>query len=463
MGGLDFSAADVARATGGKLLSGAGEQRISGVTIDSRQVKPGDMFVALKGERVDGHQFIPEAVARGAVAVLLEREIFPPGTVALLKVPDCREALLDLAAWHRRRFSLVTVGITGSTGKTTTKEMVAAVLAQSFSVHKNRGNYNTEIGVPLTLFELEPDHEIAVLEMGMRGREQIRRLAQVAAPKIGVITNIGLTHLELLGTVENIARAKWELVEELPPAGIAVLNGDDERLRQLSRSFKGRVFFYGLGVENDFRAVEMESRKDGSISFTACTPAGEGRIQLPLPGRHNVVNALAALAAGAALGMSLPEMARGLAAMEPAAMRLNIVKNKAGVTIINDAYNANPTSMESGLLTLMDLKGEGRAVAVLGDMLELGPAASKAHWEVGEKAARLGLDLLVALGEWRETVLAGAREGGLPGEKTRAFSDKDEAAAFLKDWLQAGDLVLVKASRGLQLEDIVAELLDQGN
>lgn len=461
MGGLNFTAGDVALATGGRLISGSREQRIGGIAIDSRQVKPGDLFIALKGERVDGHRFVPEAVKRGAVAVLIQREVSPPGSAALLMVPDCQEALLDLAAWYRRRFPVVAVGITGSTGKTTTKEMVAAVLAQSFSVHKNTGNYNTEIGVPLTLFALRPEHEIAVLEMGMRGLGQIRRLAQVVAPRIGVITNIGMTHLELLGTVDNIARAKWEIVEELPPSGLAVLNGDDERLRYLRCSFKGRVLFYGLGPDNDFRAEEIESHKEAGITFTACTPAGTGIIKLPLPGRHNVVNALAALAVGASFGMSLPDMARGLAGMEPAAMRLNMVKNRAGVTIINDAYNANPTSMESGLVTLMELKGEARAVAVLGDMLELGPAAREAHWELGKKAARLGIDFLVTLGEWREIVLAGARHGGLQEEKGRAFAGKDEAAAFLKEWLRPGDFVLVKASRGMQLEQIVAELLGQ--
>jgi len=461
MGALKLTVGDVALATGGQLLSGTGEERIGGVAIDSRRVKPGDLFVALKGERTDGHRFVAEAIARGAAAVLVERKVSAPVTAALLQVSDCQEALLDLAAWYRRRFPAVAVAVTGSTGKTTTKEMVAAALGQSFAVHKSRGNYNTEIGIPLTIFDLRPEHEIAVLEMGMRGRGQIRRLAQVVAPRVGVITNIGLTHLELLGTVDNIARAKWELVEALPPEGIAVLNGDDERLRHLSRNFKGRVFFYGLGTENDFRAVAIETYKDGSLSFTACTPDGEGKIKLPLPGRHNVVNALAALAVGAAFGMSLEDMARGLAGMKPAAMRLNIVKNRTGVTIINDTYNANPTSMEGALLTLMELKGEGRAVAVLGDMLELGPAAREAHWELGERAARLGIDFLVTLGEWRETVLAGARQGGLPAGRGRAFPGREEAAAFLKEWLQPGDIVLVKASRGLQLEHIVAELLGE--
>lgn len=460
---LPFTVGDAARVTAGDLLAGDEGKLIRGVSLDSRHTGPGDLFVALRGERVDGHSFVRDALHRGAVAALIQREVPFLKEEALLRVEDCQGALLDLAAWYRRRFNALTVGITGSTGKTTTKEMVASVLSQSFDVHKNKGNYNTEIGVPLTIFGLRPEQDIAVLEMGMRGLGQIRRLAQLAAPKIGVITNIGLTHLELLGTIESIAQAKGELLEELPTSGIAILNGDDVRLRQLSRKFAGRVIFYGRAKENDFRALNIRSHKEQGISFTASTPLGAKEIALPLPGRHNAVNALAALAVGASMKMTLPDMAQGLKQMLPTAMRLNISKTPTGVTIINDAYNANPTSMQSGLQTLKDMKGTGRAVAVLGDMLELGPAAARAHREVGESAADLKLDLLLAMGEWQDEVLAGAWGKGMSREKCRAGGHKKEVVAFLQGWLHPGDVVLVKASRGMQLEDIAKELSSTGH
>lgn len=460
---LPFTVGDAVRVTGGVLLSGDREKEITGISLDSRQTKPGDLFVALRGERVDGHSFVQDALKKGATAALIQQEVLIGENTAVLQVDNCQETLLELAAWYRRRFNAAAVAITGSTGKTTVKEMVAAVLTQSFCVHKNKGNYNTEIGVPLTIFELRPEQDIAVLEMGMRGLGQIRRLAQVAAPEIGVITNIGLTHLELLETVENIARAKGELLEELPAAGIAILDGDDPRLRQLGRDFAGRVIFYGLGDGNDFRALNIRSHKEQGISFTVSTPQGAGEMVLPLPGRHNAVNALAALAVGHCFGMALSDMAPGLKKMQPAAMRLDISKTPAGITIINDAYNANPTSMQSGLLTLMELKGPGRAVAVLGDMLELGSAAAQAHREVGGMAAELGVDLLLTIGTWKDEVLAGAREGDMSRENCRAWSNKEDLVAFLQEWLGPGDAVLVKASRGLQLEDIAAELSRLGD
>jgi len=460
---LPFTVGDVARVTAGELLTGNASRVVKGISLDSRHVRPGDLFIALRGERVDGHNFVSEALDRGAAAALIQRQIPLQEKATILKVKDCQRALLDLSAWYRRRFSAVAVGITGSTGKTTTKEMVAAVLGQSFRVHKSKGNYNTEIGIPLTIFALRPEQEIAVLEMGMRGLGQIRHLSQVAAPQIGVITNIGLTHLELLQTTENIARAKGELLEELPATGTAILNGDDMRLRRLGQNFSGQVLFYGLGEENDFRVLQVRSHGKRGISFTARTPGGVGEMELPLPGRHNAINALAALAVGHCFGMSLSDMARGLKGLQPSTMRLAISSTLAGVTIINDAYNANPTSMESGLLTLMEMKGLGRTVAVLGDMLELGPVAATAHREVGEMAARLGVDLLLTIGNWREEILAGAQGMGMSQGNCRAFGNKKELVIFLQKWLQPADTVLIKASRGMQLEDIAAELHSLGD
>ncbi|MGI6576179.1 MAG: UDP-N-acetylmuramoyl-tripeptide--D-alanyl-D-alanine ligase [bacterium] len=455
---LPVTVKEIALATGAIMSTGQGEEKILDVVTDSRQVKAGDLFVARKGERVDGHNFISAAFAKGAVAALVENDQMPQGNGIILKVENTEQALLHLAAWYRRKFGTTVVGVTGSTGKTSTKEMIAAVLTQEFNVHKSVGNYNTEVGVSLTLLQLEPKHEIAVIEMGMRGLGQIRQLAQVALPKIGVITNIDVTHLEILGTIENIARAKGELLAEIPPDGVAILNGDDQRQQELAQNFAGKVIFYGFGEDNHFRAINIQPQKGVGTEFTVCTPEDKLEIKLNLPGKHNVRNALAAIAVGSCFGLKLSSMAQGLAEFKPVAMRLDTIKTEDGVTIINDAYNANPTTMDIALTTLMDLKEKGRAIAVLGDMLELGPIAQSAHRELGYKAAGLGVDLLVVLGTWREEVLAGARAGGLKQEQCRAFASREEAVAFLDQYVTPGDVVLVKASRGLSLEYVVSQL-----
>lgn len=458
------TAAEVAQVTGGRLLSGAAGTPITGVASDSRRVRPGDLFVALTGERVDGHSFVPAVLAGAAAAALVEREVaveVPEGK-ALIAVADTTAALLALAAWYRRRFAVRTVAITGSTGKTTTKDLTAAVLSTRYTTLKNEGNLNTEIGLPLTLFNLEPRHEAAVVELAMRGPGQIARLAEVAQPEVGVLINVGLTHIEVLGSQENIARAKGELLEALPAAGLAVLNGDDPWvLSQAARSRARRVTF-GLGEGVDFRAQGVEPVGAEGVRFTVSGPCGSGEVFVPLPGRFTACNALAALAVGHYFGLNLDEMRAGLRAFRPSAMRLNLCRRPDGTLIIDDAYNANPTSMRGALETLRDLADGRRQVAVLGDMLELGAYGPEAHREIGRRAVELGVTCLITGGPLAAHLGEAALAAGLTRDQVFICPDAAAAAREAKRRVRPGDAVLVKASRGMHFEQVAAALTGRG-
>lgn len=461
---LLFTAAEVARATGGRLVAGREDQPVFGVSTDSRLTREGDLFVALPGERVDGHDFAGEVLNRGAAGALVSREgmVFPPGTFGVV-VKDTTLALGRLASHHRGKFDPVVVGITGSVGKTTTKEMVAAVLSQRFETLKNRGNLNTEVGLPLTVFELTAAHEVAVLEMAMRGLGQITYLAGIARPKIGIVTNVGQAHIEILGSVENIARAKGELIRALPPDGTAVLNYDDPWVRQMAEGAGLSTVFYGIDERRPQGAnwvTASQARKAGPEGQQFVLEAAEfgvsGEVFLPLPGKHNLLNALAAAAAGLVMGMSLEEIRDGLAAYSGAGNRLQI--NLWGdIRVINDTYNANPVSTTASLGVLREVAGQARTVAVLGSMFELGEVAEAGHRQVGEEAARKA-DVLVAVGDLARWIAAGAASAGLPGDRISWFGTNAEAAAALQKILKPGDTVLVKGSRGMRMEEIVAAL-----
>jgi len=459
-----LSGREVAAAAGGELVAGGPEVAIAGVSTDSRQVRPGDLFFALRGERQDGHQFLTAAWAAGAAGAVvssLPAGELPPGRL-IVKVPDTTAALGGLAAYYRRRFSPVVVGITGSVGKTTTKDFTAAVLGRAGPVLHSRGNMNTEIGLPLTMFGLRPEHAFAVFEMGMRGPGQISALCDIARPQVGVITNIGTTHLELLGSVEAIARAKQELLLALPPAGRAVLWADDPWLWRFGREGGTEVVWFGL-AEGRCAAVGgvcARGRIMVSGDGTEFVLAYRGRtetVRLRVPGRHNVLNALAAAAVGIALGLELPQIRAGLEQAEISAMRSEVLRAGSWL-IINDCYNASPASMRAAL-ELLGAAGRGRRkVAVLGDMLELGPVSPAAHEEVGRMAARAGVDLLVAVGPRALDIARAAREEGMnPGEVVH-FPDAGTAAGEVPTLLRPDDAVLVKASRGTHLEVVVARL-----
>lgn len=435
------------------------------MVTDSRAVRPGDLFVAIPGARVDGHRFVVEAFRRGAVAALVSRPVETDAGAgaaeagAVILADDTVLALGRLGAWRRDRFAGTVVAVTGSVGKTTTKEMVAAVLGTRLKALKSPGNYNTDVGLPLTLLDLSPAHQAVALEMGMRGPGEIRYLARLARPQVGVVTLIGETHVELLGSVENIARAKGELVEELPPDGVAILNADDPWQRGMAADTRARVVWYGLGEGAQVTAADIEPRGAAGVSFTLRAPGlaeGEAAVRLPLPGRHHVADALAAAAVGLVLGLTLEEVRRGLERVEPAAMR-SLILPLGGFTVIDDTYNASPASMKAALASLREV-ATGRRVAVLGDMLELGGHAGAGHREVGRAVAAAEVDVLVTVGERAREIGAGATEAGLPGGHAHHCDGTGEAVERLRGLLHPGDTVLVKGSRGMRMEEVVQAL-----
>lgn len=454
-----ITAGEAAAAIGGTVV-GDWRAAFSGAAVDSRKVKPGNLFIALPGERVDGHDFVGAAFAAGAPVALVARAptALPAGAAAIV-VPDTLAALAALGAWRLAVHPVPIVGVTGSVGKTTTKDLIAAALGAQLRVLSNEGNLNSEIGLPLTLLRLEPEHEVAVLEMGMRGRGQISRLCSIARPKIGVITNILEVHLELLGSLENIAAAKAELLEALPPDGVAVLNGDDPRARALGGKYGGMTILYGTEQPVDVTATDVHTDASGStfevVVGGQLAPA-RAEIALPVPGRHNALNAAAAVAVGLALGVPLERLRDGLEMARTSAMRLEAF-SVGGITVINDAYNASPASMRAALGVLRDLAG-GRKIAVLGNMLELGPLAREWHRDIGAAVVEANCDYLITVGDLAAYIAEGARAAGMRADAVTVCRSNGEAVAVLSDVLRPGDTLLVKGSRGMQMEEIVAAL-----
>lgn len=444
---------------------------LTDVVVDSRLAKTGSLFVALPGERTDGHLFVGDAFRRGASAALVQRPVEacqqlldvrqqPQGTVPTLPmcllVPDSLRALQDLAAYWRRQYPACrVVGVTGSVGKTTTKELLAAVLCQRFSILKSLGNYNNEIGLPLTMLRLNAGVEWVVQEMGMYDLGEIAYLAGIAQPEIGVVTNVGPTHLERLNTIERIAEAKTELVEALPPQGVAVLNGDDPRVRAMSeRTQAETVILYGLDPENDLWADELHSYGLEGLRLRLNHRGQVVHAQLPLLGGHSVYGALAAAAVGLNLGLAWDEIISGL--RDPSAqLRLQVMPGVSGATILDDTYNSSPDSTVAALNLLDEM--EGRKVAVLGDMLELGSYEVEGHRLVGRRAADV-VSVLVTVGELARLIGEEARAAGMPNGAVHIVSSNDEAVSVLEKLLTDGDFVLIKGSRGMAMEHIVALL-----
>lgn len=453
---------DIVRATGGCLKGGNGQRPVSGVAINSREVRPGDLFFAFSGSRTDGHHFVGDAHQRGAAGAVVTRPVEVPAGFPLIQVSDSLQALQALAASYRQRFAAVVVGVTGSTGKTGTKDLIAGVLSSRFPVLKTRGNHNNEIGLPLTLLELGQEHRAVVLEMAMRGPGEISSLCRIARPVMGVITNIGKTHLELLGSQEAIAKAKGELIEALPDDGWAILNGDDPWQLEIGRRATCRVLYYGTSEACQIRCRELVLRGLQGSNFILETPSGGAGCHLPFPGRHNVLNSLAAAAVGECLGLSPEEITRGLAAAEMTGMRLEVKRGWRGCLIIDDTYNASPDSVKAALELLVQEHPPGRTVALLGDMYELGSESLSGHREVGRTAADLGVDLLLTIGGLAREIAAGAGGGGLPPERVRHFENKGAVVDFLKGYLTEGDLLLVKGSRGMKMEEITSALTQEG-
>jgi UDP-N-acetylmuramoyl-tripeptide--D-alanyl-D-alanine ligase len=444
---------EIVKAVRGRLVHGGRKERITGVSIDSRKVRPGDLFFAFPGARYDGHDFVGQALEAGAAAAVVTRPVKDAKEKPLILVSDPLDALQGLARYYRRLFNIPVVGVTGSTGKTTTKDIIAGVLGKRWRVLKNEGNYNNEIGLPLTLLRMERSHQVAVLEMAMRGRGEIAALCEIGRPQVGVITNIGKTHLELLGSQEAIAKAKGELLEALPSDGCAVLNAEDPWQLRLASRVRRKVIFYGMDENCAVRASDITLQELEGVKFLLRTPSGEVPCFLPIPGRHNVYNALAAAAVGHYFGLTPEEIASGLGSPSRTGMRLEVMDGVNGIKIIDDSYNASPASVRAALELLAAVSGR-RKIAVLGDMYELGAESLSGHREVGEKAALLHVDCLCAVGELARETAAGAAQAGLPPERIHVFQKKEEAAAFLQSFLSEGDIVLIKGSRGMRMEEI---------
>jgi UDP-N-acetylmuramoyl-tripeptide--D-alanyl-D-alanine ligase len=448
----------VATACQGELLSGSAAASCRRACTDSRQVQPGDVFFALRGERFDAHAFLPDVVAKGAVAAVVERSRVPTGLpgCAIIAVDDTRAALGRLAGACRREFQPPVIAVGGSNGKTTTKELIASVLRQKRVTLASEASFNNDIGVPLTLLRLERAHEAAVVEVGTNHPGELAPLVRLARPDYGVITCIGREHLEFFGDLEGVVREEGWLAELLPAEGRLFVSGDDPWTPRLVERTRATTVRVGLGPANDWQALNLRPDRQGTVfQVVAPRPEHAGEYRLPLPGRHQVVNALLALAVGAELGLNRAELERGLAACAAPARRLQLWEAN-GVRVLDDAYNANADSMLAALQTLQDLPCPGRRVAVLGDMAELGAQAEAAHEEVGRRVAELGIGQLVAVGKMAPVLARAARAAGL--NRVLEFADVDSAAAALKSLLKTGDTVLLKASRAARLERI-GELL----
>ena len=452
-------AGEICRITGGRLLAGDPQRVARGISTDTRTLEKDMAFIALRGSRWDGHDFIPVAVDKGAAAVLGEDfkpEIRDRGKdTALIQVGDTLRALGQLAAHHRwKNFQGVMVAVTGSSGKTTTKNLVAAVLSLRYSTLKSPSSFNNEIGLPLTLLSLEPHHQAAVVEMAMRGLGEIAYLCSLARPQVGVITNIGTAHLGRLGSLENIAKAKGELIHSLPPEGWAILNGDDLRCRQLALEAPCPAILFGQNPECQVRVEGIKNKGLAGVEATVSFSGERIGVLLPVPGLHNVYNALAALAVGWVLGIPPKAMADAFNPWPQEALRQEFRPGPRGCLVFNDSYNANPDSMRAALDTLASLPGQ-RKMAVLGQMAELGEAAPSYHRDIGFYAARRGLHRLILLGPYGEDMAAGALQGGMDPGEVKVCRYREEALQYLKD-VKQGDVVLFKGSRQAEVDRVLA-------
>jgi len=466
-----FTIPEILTATRGTLVQCGAVATFCGVSTDSRTCQSGQLFIPLSGEHHDGHKFIPGALRRGAAGVLVEEKELGRGgqgssapelhfsrEITVIAVPDTLTALGDLAQAWRARFSMPVVALTGSCGKTTTKEMIARVLSLRFRVLKNRLNLNNLIGLPLTLLELEASHDAAVVEMGMNRFGEIQRLTQICAPTIGLLTNVHPAHTEGVGDVAGVARAKGELVQTLDRQAQFIYNADDPWLARLAADFPGRALGFGLSPQAQLQARERQPRGLHGQEARLHYHGHSWPLNLPVSGLHMLYNALAASAVGLCLGLTPAQTAQALAGFQPVARRSQVLTMASGVHLLNDCYNANPGSMAMALKTLAELRQEGRAAAALGDMLELGNGAAAAHRELGRQAVRTGLDFLVIYGNFREEVAAGARQAGLAAERILPVATRAEGARLLKEFLKPGDWLLVKGSRSMHMEGVIDAL-----
>lgn len=441
------------------------EQTARGYSIDSRKIEPGQLFFAIRGRRFDGHEFVPDVLENGAAGAVVERGFWesssPEIRRLLVPVQDTTEALQRLARGVRRLWAGRVVAITGSTGKTTTKEMIAALLSTRYLVLKSKGNLNNDYGLPLALLGLEVSHQVAVVELAMSAPGEIARLAQLAEPEVGVVTNVAPAHLQFFDSVDAIAKAKRELIEDIKgrgERGTAVLNFDDARVRRFAEGFAGTVLTFGLGEGVMFRATDIKRQAGGGSRFHVKGPAMEGEFSLSLPGLHNVENALAALAASSIFELPVDLLQQALGDFRNLSQRGEILTLPGNILVLDDCYNSNPRAMERMIETLAGWPGAERRIAVAGEMLELGPTSPELHRRVGKKLAESGIDWLVAVQGEAKGFLEGAIEAGMDAQKAVFFEEASGAARYCQRLLKSGDVMLVKGSRGVNLETVI-ELL----
>ena len=454
---MKITVQEIAKVANADVIQNGSVAEITSVSIDTRTLKAGDLFIAIKGPHFDGHEFMNEAISKGACGIVQsEKRKAQSGGIWEIAVDDTTHALGDIAACWRKKVFPLCIAVTGSNGKSTTKEMIASSFSATRRVIKTEGNFNNLIGLPLQVLKLEPSHEVAIFEMGMSAEREIKRLTEIAMPDIGLITNINPAHLEKLHTVENVARAKGELFTAMRKDGTAVVNAEDPWAVELGKSYSGKKITYGMQNDCDVRFGRMISENLDKTDLTFYVGGREYAARLPVPGVHNVMNALAAVAVGVAAGVKVITMIPGLESFSAMRMRMEHVQLLNGIQLVNDSYNANPSSMYAALRTVGAAKKAGRFIAVLGEMLGLGEVASEKHRELGTAAAEFGVSRLFVTGEHASDVKEGAASKGL--KDASVLGDIEKLKKAVLDEIRTGDVVLIKGSRGMQMER-VAEYL----
>lgn len=447
----NMTAEEIAKAAGGEIICGRNDSTISSVAIDSRKVQSGGLFFALKGNRVDGHDYINDAFISGATVAVTDRDI-PCNENTIIKTASSLRALQGVAAHYRSKFEIPIVAVTGSVGKTTTKEICYAVLSSKYKTLKSEGNLNSDIGMPLSVFGLSKSYEAAVFEMGMSSAGEIAVMTQIAKPYIGVISNIGVSHIEKLGSRENILKAKLEIEQGLLPDGLMIMNGDDALLWEQRDKLLHKTLYFGIENQKcDFLATNISFGASFS-EFDIKSSFGVFHAKINVLGYHNVYNALAAISVGLSLGLSFEEVAEGLLFFRNAAMRQNI-REENGIIIFEDCYNASPDSMKAALKVLGSLNAN-KKIAVLSDMLELGEHSKKMHFDVGKMVAQAA-DYLICYGNFAPYIIDGAKADGMNEEKCLLFANANECAEALSKIAEQGDAILFKGSRGMKVEDVL--------
>ena len=441
-------------------LEGPGDRQVSGYSIDTRTLKPGDLFFAVKGPRFDGHDFVTAAMEKGAAGAVIEHGRTGTATAAfgIVRVASTTGALAQLALAVRRLWGRPIIGVTGSAGKTTTKEMIAAVLSRKYNVLRSIGNLNNEFGLPLCLLRVQQDQTIAVLEMGMSAKGEIRKLASIAEPNEGVVTNVNPVHLEFFESIEGIAEAKRELIEGLTPPGTAYLNNDDPRVRTMAQGFKGKVVSYSIATDADFTATRIEDLGLGGSSFAVKHAGIEHSFVLPLLGQHNVLNAVAAIAVAATHQVPWSEIRSAIGSLKPEKMRGEVISLSQDISVINDSYNSNPKALTEMIRFLGRLRNASRKIVVAGEMLELGKDSRELHRACGKEAAEAGVSVVIAVQGMAREILEGAREAGMSAPQLIFAETSAQAGELLAGLVRTGDVILIKGSRGVKLEEALGPL-----